>query len=96
MGRYQIVCTRQWPPNEPPDHARIVEVGLPGGDRLYRVDDIVTWIDRREHEFYTVDPYTGLAVGVVTCHCAGGTRQHIKTKPNQTKRDNLDSLPRCP
>lgn len=96
MGRYEIVCTRQRPPDQPPDHARITEVGLRGsapGER-YRVERIAAWTERKEHEFYTTDRHTRLPVDVIVCACTGS--RHIRSRPDLSMSDNLDRLPRCP
>jgi hypothetical protein len=96
VARHEIVCTRQFPPGARPDHARIVEVGLRGEATRRSLREVVGWIERGEHEVYMTDPSTGQPAEVALCRCPGATWTHIKTWPNATRDDNLDSLPRCP
>jgi hypothetical protein len=58
------------------------------------VPEALDWMDRGSATFSVKDPHTGLSVAVQPCACGTGPK-HIKTKPNKTKADNLDSLPYC-
>lgn len=92
IASYEIVRTSQYPRGNPPEHSRIVEVEVAGGER-FKVAPVVAWIDRNEHQFWVRDPDTRKLVQVETYYDTNLSRRHIRTRPNSTTKDNLDSLP---
>jgi hypothetical protein len=94
MTAHEITCTIQYPPNQPHDHAAITHVGLSNGIERYTTNQILQWL-AQGHQFYVRDPKTGATAYVEPCSCKGAHNQHIRTKPDSSRRDNLDALPRC-
>lgn len=92
MADYQIVAVRHDPPGHPRDHTRIVQVKTREGLVMPVRPDVVNYIERGTHRFWVNDPDTNELVLVETYQLHPGVR-HIRTKPNSTKKDNLDSLP---
>lgn len=88
---WEIVRTKQNPPNLPPDHARIVEVETRGGTR-FPVESVAKWIDAGTDTFWVRHPDTGARSDVTTYTLPAGKR-HIRTERNRSTKDNLDSLP---
>jgi len=97
MASYRIVCTDQLPVHQPTTHAHIVSVGT--GDDPKKANDKWTLGQvigalANGHSFYTMDSQ-GNKTYVETCICSYCNKQHIRSKPNATTSDNLDSLRRC-
>jgi Protein of unknown function (DUF3892) len=94
MAQLQVTCTVQEPAWAPTRHAHIVRVGVAGGGSWTK-QQVILAIKLRQHTFYTVDPLTGKValVQVVACRQCGG--EIIRSAPDATLLNNLDSLPRC-
>ncbi len=95
---YRIVCTNQEPINEPTTHAHIVTVGV--GDapdnaaRRLSLSQVLSAIDNGD-SFYTVGSRTGTTAKVVSVNCDNCGRRIIKSSPDATTDNNLDSLRAC-
>lgn len=97
MSEFQITCTEQVPSYNPSDHARIVAVGARnayGQIQRWTVDEVVTAIDRG-HYFYTIGEYSGRKIYVEKYYCTSCGRYHIRTRPDDVRDNNLDSIARC-
>jgi hypothetical protein len=97
---YRIVCTEQEPVYRPTSHAHIVAVGTgtdpDHADDRWTREQVVYAIDVQGKSFYTVGRYTGKVAYVETIACPDrcGTRI-VRSKPDVTTDNNLDSLRRC-
>ncbi len=100
MAKLRVVCTEQVPQRRHADEARIVAVGTneQGGavaTNRWSVPVVVAAIDSG-HEFYTYGEQSRKVARVVKywCSLCGGT-WHIKSTPDATTDNNLDSLRFC-
>lgn len=98
MSDYRIVCTTQEPAPNPPKHAHIVAVGV--GDDPDRASQRFTLADVLSHlrngdRFYTKGKLTGKIAFVESYSCDYCRTTHIRSKPDATTDNNLDSLRYC-
>ncbi len=100
MKEYQIVCTDQVPQSAPLTHAHIVSVGIDTDDDgranvQHSLQEVVNNIRGSLAQYYTVGSYTGKKIYVDTVPCSVCRHWIIKTYPDNTGDNNLDSLRRC-
>ena len=89
MADVQLTCIRK--PNPQSAHEYITHVGSNG--QVWTREQVITWIDRREHSFYTLDAYRNRAdVGVVR---EAGKQPYLRTYADGRWNNNLLSLPQC-
>lgn len=98
MTDYRIVCTTQEPAPNPPQHARIVAVGV-GNDpdkasQRITLSEVLRLL-RSGNRFYTKGERTGKIAFVEAYMCAACGSEHIRSKPDATTDNNLDSLRYC-
>ena len=98
MASHRIVCTEQVPVTEPTTHAHIVAVGT-GDDpesatRHWTLDQVLVAMDRGDI-FFTRGKSTGMVARVEKYTCARCWRTFIRSTPDATTDNNLDSLRRC-
>lgn len=98
MTDYRIVCTKQEPVSQPPSHAHIVAVGI--GNDPSRATERLTLAEvikkmKEGHRFYTYGSRTGKSAWVESYYCNSCKREHIRSKPDSTTDNNLDSLRYC-
>lgn len=86
MAEYEIVCTVQTGCTA---GGHILAAGR--GDHLLRVDDVYTSMDNGDRYFTVAD---GLKAYVRKWACSCGV-ETLKSAPDATLRNNLDSLPLC-
>lgn len=94
MTDYRIDRVRK--PDRFSPHERITHVSGPtpeGGRWKNPVDDVVGWIERNQHRFYTSEGQASAWVGVRTS--AAGDK-FLQTYSDGVWRDNLLALPECP
>lgn len=96
--RYRIVCTTQEPAWQGHEHASIKEVGT-GQDpnkaeKRWTVQEVVDAIGRGD-TFYTKGPRSGKVAEVHTVRCTRCSAHRIRSAPDATTDNNLDSLRRC-
>ncbi len=94
--QYRIICTNQVPSHNHPENAKIVSVEVAG---LYHretmtVSEVVRRIGQGD-SFYTQDNRSGKRAGVGYYWCSRCQENHIRSKPDATTSNNLDSLPKC-
>lgn len=97
MAQYRIVCTTQEPASLPNDRAHIVAVGTgasTGYDRYWQLYEVLAAMDQGD-SFYTYGETSKQVALVEKYVCPWCSRTHIRTKPDATQDNNLDSLPRC-
>lgn len=96
--RYRIVCTAQEPAWEDHEHAAIKEVGTgtepKKATRRWTVQEVVSAIDDN-HTFYTKGTRTGQEAEVNKVRCTKCGAYRIRSAPDATEDNNLDSLRRC-
>lgn len=95
---YRIVCTEQEPAPNPPQHAHIVAVGV-GNDpdaanKRFTLAEVLSMMDTGDN-FYTVGTRTGKSAWVEKYWCSHCSRHHIRSSPDATTDNNLDSLRYC-
>ena len=100
MTEYHIVCTDQQPVNEPTSHAHIVAVGVDTdndgyADKRHILQTVIDNIDGRSIRYYTIGNVTGKPAYVEVVPCHKCNHKIIKTLPDDTRDNNLDSLRRC-
>lgn len=96
--RYRIVCTTQEPAWKDHEHAAIDEVGT-GTDsdkwsERWTVDEVVNAIEDGD-TFYTKGTRTGKQAEVKRFRCTTCDADRIRSAPDASTDNNLDSLPRC-
>ncbi|HLX32619.1 MAG TPA: DUF3892 domain-containing protein [Gaiellaceae bacterium] len=92
MADYQIVCVVR---DEAGDIEAVGYSPYGGSDRydgIWTVEEACYAIEQG-HRLYTVSPSND-AEADLECYQAEG-QQRIRTKPDQTTDNNLDSLPEC-
>lgn len=98
MASYRVICTVQVPVSQPTTHAHIVEVGTGETPQRYsrkwKLAEVIQAI-RSGHIFYTVGPRSGKTARVQIVACPSCRREIIRSAPDATTDNNLDSLPRC-
>lgn len=100
MADYKIVCTDQEPVYQPTEHAHIVAVGIDSdnddvaNDR-HTKSEVITNIQTRGHRYYTVGKHSGLKAFVEIVYCDLCRYVVIRSSPDATRDNNLDSLRRC-
>jgi hypothetical protein len=98
MTDYRIVCTTQEPVSAPPTHAHIVAVGVgtdPNkADEKLTLQEVLTKMDRGDR-FYTKGGYPERLAWVEKFWCTACDRWHIRSQPDRTTANNLDSLRTC-
>lgn len=101
MAELRIVCTNQIPIHKPAEHAHIVAVGVDTnndglGDEKHTLQQVVRAIDNRTHVYFTYGENSKKAalVEVIDCptHCG---ERIIRSQPDATRDNNLDSLRQC-
>lgn len=100
MSDFRINVTDQRPIHQPTTHAHIVAVGTgPNAttyDTVWTLAQVVYAIDVQGHRFYTVGPRSGQVALVETIPCGYCNTRLIRSAPDATTDNNLDSLPRKP
>ncbi|MGE5595937.1 MAG: DUF3892 domain-containing protein [Hyphomicrobiales bacterium] len=96
MANYRIVCTNQEPTGAPHTAAHIVSVGTgdsSGYSRTWSVLQVYQAMNLGDG-FYTLGQQTGKRARVRQWRCSCG-RNTLKSEPDATYDNNLDSLPSC-
>lgn len=89
MADYEITCISRDGPD--PDR-RIDAVGFAGN--IYPIDQVIGFIQRREHRFWVRSTPDSVWVGVRQHPTSG--RYYLATEPDGKPLNNLASLPECP
>ena len=95
---YRIVCTEQVPAQNPPKHAHIVAVGVgndPGAAELRLTLAQVIQKMNAGDRFFTKGVQTGKIARVEKYWCSYCGKHHIRSTPDATTDNNLDSLRYC-
>jgi len=100
MTDYRIVCTDQDPVYQPTTHAHIVAVGIDTDNDGYAEDkhtkdQVIKNIKSRLYRYYTIGPKTGIKAFVEVVYCVFCRSEIIRSTPDATTDNNLDSLRRC-
>ncbi len=100
MNEFHIVCTDQVPVNVPLNHAHIVAVGIDTNndgwaDAPHSLQAVISNIQNKLARYYTIGNHSGERAYVEVVPCKVCNRLIIKTYPDDTKDNNLDSLRRC-
>ncbi len=93
MADYRIDCVNK--PHRDSPHEHITHVGGPkpaGGRWQEAVENVVPYIDGKEHRFYTDERGARGWVGVNTSRSG---RRFLQTYADGIWRDNLLALPEC-
>ena len=95
---YRIVCTEQEPAQNPPQYAHIVAVGIgknpDKADRRLTLNQVIQMMDNGDR-FFTQGLQTGKVAWVEKYLCSYCKRYHIRSSPDATTDNNLDSLRYC-
>ncbi|HYW07862.1 MAG TPA: DUF3892 domain-containing protein [Longimicrobium sp.] len=90
MADVRLTCIRKSNPQSAHEH--ITHVGAADG-AVWTRDQVVGWIDRREHTFHVTDAYNRRAeIGVVR---ETGKQPYLRTHADGQWNNNLLSLPQC-
>jgi hypothetical protein len=100
MSDFRIVCTDQEPVYLPANHAHIVAVGidLDGdgyADKKLTKLQVMNDIDNKINRYYSTDTSGREIAFVEVVPCFRCHVRIIKSRPDATTRNNLDSLRRC-
>lgn len=92
MARYQVVCITKRGDNYNP-FERISHIGVSSqtGVARYAQEQVIAWIDGRQHSFYV--NRAGRIVEVITASRHG--RKYLKTEADGSEPNNLLALPEC-
>lgn len=96
-GRFQITCINKPDRDSPIEHITHVGGGVLASPWKLTVETVIQRIKSGgpDHEDFFVRVGTDQAE-VVVVPPTPSKREHIKTVPDATQRDNLLSLPECP
>lgn len=100
MADYRIVCTDQEPIYLPTTHAHIVAVGIDtdgdgGANQKITKAEVIDDIQNKVNRYYTVGLVSGIKAYVEVSYCVFCRGLIIRSTPDATKDNNLDSLRRC-
>jgi hypothetical protein len=92
MARYEVVCITKRGGHYNP-HERISHVGIAttNGTSVQRQEQIIPWLETRQHSFYVMR--AGKSVGVVVATRNG--RKYLKTEADGAEPNNLLALKEC-
>lgn len=92
MPRYQVVCITKRGGHYNP-HERISHIGVAtrGGTEVYAQEQVIAWIERRQHSFYVMR--VGRSVAVVVA--VRNRRKYLKTEADGAEPNNLLALGEC-
>ncbi|WP_349253697.1 DUF3892 domain-containing protein [Bradyrhizobium sp. CB82] len=93
MASYRIDCVHK--PNRMSRHEHISDVGGPkpeGGRWREKVEDVVRFIENKQHRFYTQD---GNSTAWVAVRKSPSGRKFIQTHADGVWNDNLLALDEC-
>lgn len=88
MGRYQITHTRK----DGADADRRID-GVKIGAEYFPIDNIIGWINRREHTFFV--SVQGRTVDVIVRVHPTSNRYYLTTDGDSFPPNNLLALPNC-
>ena len=95
---YRIVCTDQEPASAPPKHAHIIAVGVgtnpEAASQRFTLTQVIQMMDSGSR-FYSQGILTGKVAWVEKYWCTYCDRYHIRSSPDATTDNNLDSLRYC-
>jgi len=98
MSTYRIVCTKQEPASQPPQHAHIVAVGIGTDPKQYSrrlsLSEVLQMMERGD-QFYTQGAQSGKVARVEKYWCQYCRRDHIRSTADAVKDNNLDNLGIC-
>ena len=89
MADVRIICIRK--PHRDSPHEHITHVG--SGATVWTREDVIGWIDRAEHTFYTLDS-TGKRASVAVVR-ESGKQPYLRTHADGSWNNNLLALPTC-
>lgn len=88
MADVQIVCINK--PNRDSQHEAITHLG--SSTQKWTRQQIISWIEAREHTFYTLVGGKRADIGVFP----GPNGKYLRTYADNQWNNNLLSLPECP
>ncbi len=100
MNEFHIVCTDQVPVNVPLNHAHIVAVGIDTDNDgwanvQHSLQAVIVNIQNKRARYYTIGDHSGEKAYVEVVFCKVCNHLIIKTYPDDTTDNNLDSLRIC-
>lgn len=92
MASYQVVCITKRGGHYNP-HERISHVGIATGRgrERYSQEQVISWIESRQHSFYVAQGSRRVEVIVATRN----GRKYLKTTADGAEPNNLLALPEC-
>ena len=95
---HRIVCTDQEPARNPPQHAHIVAVGVgedpAAANNRFTLSQVIRMMDTGD-KFFTQGLNTRKSAWVEKYWCSYCGAYHIRSSPDATTDNNLDSLRYC-
>jgi hypothetical protein len=100
MSQYRIVCADIQPVNAPRPHQHIVAVGVDINndgiaDQQHNLELVIDNIRDNKVIYYTIGSFTGKRANVEVAHCPACFHEIIKTKPDDTRDNNLEQIRTC-
>jgi hypothetical protein len=101
MSKYHIVCTDLMPVNAPRQHQHIVSVGVDTdkadnyANEKHSLQTVIDNIREKKDVYYTIGHVTGRQAAVEVAHCPACGHLIIKTRPDDTRDDNLETMRTC-
>lgn len=100
MAQYRIVCTDLQPVNAPRPHQHIIGVGVDTNndgfaDERQSRDKVIGNIRDNKDIYYTIGNVTGKRANVEVAHCPACYNTIIKTRPDDTRDNNLEGMRTC-
>jgi len=93
----RVICIDERPLNNPVSHAHIVAIGVgndPDRPGVWTLAQVVQAIRNNTYAFWTYGPHSGKWARVEITRCSYCWNDHIRSSPDATVDNNLESLPR--
>lgn len=101
MSRYHIVCTDLKPVLSPRPHQHIVSVGVDTdnvddyANEKHSLQTVIDNIREKNDTYFTIGNFTHRQVTVEVVRCPACGHLIIKTRPDNTRDNNLETMRTC-
>ncbi len=92
MAQYRVVCiTKRGGHYNPRERITHLGFATTAGTEIRRQEEVIAWIENRQHQFYVARPSGSVWVTVASRN----GRKYLKTEADGDEPNNLLALPEC-